>query len=402
MVILIGSVVFGSVVVGSIVVWSIVIESIVVGSVIGYIVIGPDSPSHHGDQTDQSDQTDQTNIPTGYNTRGVVRELSNMQNCQSPVSMSQSVSEWHTIISARDVGASENPMQKQKPSCGKSHSCPPSDTQTPIWIWSKNLANFICLPWMNNTKFHHMAEKHISGVKRDVFFGISCACLLKHSRNSTFINVFYLQSLPKRGHVSDCWRTTFSGPVSFQLRERVPSISPRLDLAGEQETYHKFKLQINLSLLALVTFFKVVFSLKPWHLEQNYVKNINKKQLNCLVHKRWYLHRRCWRWIVFYAKLVVSDITSIAPRWHVCPCREGWPRWCHLRLLRPWLQQCSFQTNPIFCGSDILGEGIVKVGDPRRRKNEPVGPGGGAEALLQHLRHQHDHWPQQVPAMLEL
>ena len=140
--------------------------------------------------------------------------------------------------------------RNKKPSCGKSHSCPPSDTQTPIWIWSKNLANFICLPWMNNTKFHHMAEKHISGVKRDVFFGISCACLLKHSRNSTFINVFYLQSLPKRGHVSDCWRTTFSGPVSFQLRERVPSISPRLDLAGEQETYHKFKLQIKWSFTA--------------------------------------------------------------------------------------------------------------------------------------------------------
>ena len=30
------------------------------------------------DQTDQGDQTDQTNIPPRYNTRGVVRELSDM------------------------------------------------------------------------------------------------------------------------------------------------------------------------------------------------------------------------------------------------------------------------------------------------------------------------------------
>ena len=37
-------------------------------------------------------------------TRGVVRELSNMQNCQYPVSMSESV----TLISARDASASEN------------------------------------------------------------------------------------------------------------------------------------------------------------------------------------------------------------------------------------------------------------------------------------------------------
>ena len=51
-----------------------------------------------------SHQTDQTNIPTGYNTRGVV---SNMRNCQSPVSMSQSVSESDTIISARDASTSE-------------------------------------------------------------------------------------------------------------------------------------------------------------------------------------------------------------------------------------------------------------------------------------------------------
>ena len=40
--------------------------------------------------------------------RGVVRELSNMWNCQSPVSISQSVSESVTIISARDASASEN------------------------------------------------------------------------------------------------------------------------------------------------------------------------------------------------------------------------------------------------------------------------------------------------------
>ena len=49
-----------------------------------------------GDQTDQTDQTnltDKTNIPTRYITRGVVRELSNMQNYQSPVSISESVSE---------------------------------------------------------------------------------------------------------------------------------------------------------------------------------------------------------------------------------------------------------------------------------------------------------------------
>ena len=56
---------------------------------------------------------------------GVVRELSNMQNCQSPVSMSQWVSEWHTIISARDVGASENPMQKQKTQLWQKPLLPP-------------------------------------------------------------------------------------------------------------------------------------------------------------------------------------------------------------------------------------------------------------------------------------
>ena len=40
------------------------------------------------DQTDQGDQTDQTNIPTGIR-EGWYGELSNMRNCQSPVSMSE-------------------------------------------------------------------------------------------------------------------------------------------------------------------------------------------------------------------------------------------------------------------------------------------------------------------------
>ena len=58
------------------------------------------------DETDQTeaDQTDKTNVLARYNARGVVRELSNMRNCQFPVSMSESV----TTISARDASASEN------------------------------------------------------------------------------------------------------------------------------------------------------------------------------------------------------------------------------------------------------------------------------------------------------
>ena len=57
------------------------------------------------DETDQTeaDQTDKTNVLARYNARGVVRELSNMRNCQFPVSMSESV----TTISAIDAGASE-------------------------------------------------------------------------------------------------------------------------------------------------------------------------------------------------------------------------------------------------------------------------------------------------------
>ena len=58
-------------------------------------------------QITQNDQTAQTNIPSQENTRWVVRELSNMQNCQSPVSITESV----TIISARDASASENTTQ---------------------------------------------------------------------------------------------------------------------------------------------------------------------------------------------------------------------------------------------------------------------------------------------------
>ena len=58
------------------------------------------------DLVDQTDQTDQTNIPHRIEYERVVQELSNMRNCQSPVSMSQSVSESHTNISARDAGSS--------------------------------------------------------------------------------------------------------------------------------------------------------------------------------------------------------------------------------------------------------------------------------------------------------
>ena len=174
-----------------------------------------------------------------------------MQNCQSPVSISQSVSEWHTIISARDVGASENPMQKQKTQLWQKPLLPPlrhPNTHLNM-IQESGQFHLFALNEQHQVSLHGR-ETHFWSKERCVF-GISSACLLKHSRNSTFINVFYLQvSLPKRGHVGDCWGTTFSGPVSFQLRERVPSISPRLDLAGEQETYHKFKLQIKWSFTA--------------------------------------------------------------------------------------------------------------------------------------------------------
>ena len=47
--------------------------------------------------------------------RVVVRELSNMQNCQSPVSMSQPV----TTINARDASASENRHCRNFPAWGK-------------------------------------------------------------------------------------------------------------------------------------------------------------------------------------------------------------------------------------------------------------------------------------------